>query len=349
MELPLLGASIASILMGLSQVGDIPPSDTVYEVEHPFVISELRLLGDASPVLLAGNKSSRPKFNTASGIKTINENKLEVHRATDGKIFYKKFYDKDAVQTVNYTNYLGDYRAYQNNLGAAATKLAEVRLDHEYKMMRVAYRYDAAPKAWKEGNALVMENGGITIETILRVMSEIKPSDEVMQAATKFLHRKGVEALTKLQKSGIVHTDPHLGNVVIDDKLVPRVIDFGQAKFARESEQAQFDKLLYDTVGGDFRFTPRKIVTDNLTGRPVGNESQTNYKTDTYYFTKAFEIDFEQHKKEYGGPIASEVDAMNLLKKIKGANHDEMNTKEDLEALGIITRVINRELARLSE
>jgi serine/threonine protein kinase len=57
----------------------------------------------------------------------------------------------------------------------------------------------------------------------------------------KFFLKHLLEAVDRLHSKNLVHADLHSGNILIDDKYIPRIIDFGQMTAMNEMDE---DKIL---------------------------------------------------------------------------------------------------------
>ena len=319
----------------------------------------------SSPLLLAAKygqkKNNSDTRNASTKIQSLKQGKIETHRDRFGKITYIKKYDHEAAN--HYELAMEKDRDHYKHLekDQAITELAKARMKHEAKMMKRAALYDAAPSADIDARAkhLVMDSGGVTVDGILvKIDSGYRDGEYrvgVVKAATKYLYKAGMEALAKLQKSGIVHTDPHTGNVVLDQHLVPRLIDFDQAKLRGEKEQAQYDKLLIPAVGGSPRYAHESVWKKSAggmgnDGRPLdGKKSYTDHKTDAYYYAKSLSIKYEapEHRSQYDGRAPELRAATDILKTLNKQEQSEPPGTAGNEAITAIRNIIREELREL--
>lgn len=313
-------------------------------------------LVDSPParILLAARQRTGQITKPHTKIGSHNNGKVEVHRDNAGKITYRKSYLEKAEEDVTLLRQSGARIGLyaQGDKAQAAASLANTRLEHEAYMMRRAALFGAAPNAEDRRTFLMMESGGITVEQIAKRISAEHENNRLsvddVRAATKYLYQAGLAALAKLQNSGIVHTDPHIGNVVLDKDLVPRLIDFDTAKLAGEREQAQYDRLLYDHIGGSPQFA-HETVWDAQSGgmgngRPLdGKKSYTNYATDAYYFVKSLQANYlGESSTQYGGEepaLKTANELVGAIKHVSGAASERTGT--------LIKRIVSEELAAL--
>lgn len=204
----------------------------------------------------------------------------------------------------------------------AGNILAKNRLNHESFMMRKAHLFDAAPGVIDTNDRklmLKMEPGGVTMQSIMEMMDNNPPSNGELSDATVYLRVSGLTALSKLKEAGIVHTDPHTGNVVLDQNLNPRLIDFDQAKNIGDTELDQFNYLLNESVGGDSRFTSQNFFRDEWP--PAPGKVYTNPSTDAEYFEKALQKDLDTMRQDTQSFTHYPGDADDILKTIKRDNN----------------------------
>lgn len=76
----------------------------------------------------------------------------------------------------------------------------------------------------------------------------------------KFFLKHLLEAVVLLQSKGLVHADLHAGNILIDEKFIPRIIDFGQMTPLNESNSEKTLRTFFVFDAGYEQMPPECLL-----------------------------------------------------------------------------------------